>query len=74
MALDLHKNAIYDKKGEKDIIPVKMEDIVTPTYPVNPLELLGETKFGKPRVVPEEEVGTPIQEFYRDATVFITGK
>ncbi|KAI5721993.1 hypothetical protein M8J76_002099 [Diaphorina citri] len=53
--------------------PVNYNDIVTPDYPIDPWELLGENSFGQPREVPEHEVGTPIQEFYRGATVLITG-
>uniref|UniRef100_A0A8D9DWS6 Fatty acyl-CoA reductase n=1 Tax=Cacopsylla melanoneura TaxID=428564 RepID=A0A8D9DWS6_9HEMI len=52
---------------------VKMDPIVTPEFPVDPLQLLGEKSFGKPRHVPVEEVGTPIQEFFRDASVLVTG-
>ncbi|KAI5725359.1 hypothetical protein M8J77_014481 [Diaphorina citri] len=78
MALDLHKIAV---KLEQDVLSqgapgapkLEMSEIVTAQYPIDPFELLGENSFGKPRVVPPDEVGSPIQEFYRGASVFVTG-
>lgn len=46
--------------------------IVTPEYPINPLELLGEKQFERQTHF-SDEIGSPVQEFFRDATVFITG-
>lgn len=40
---------------------------------LDPLEILGEYNFNDPREVDESEVGSPVQEFFRDAVVFITG-
>lgn len=39
----------------------------------DPLEVLGEYSFNEPREIDESEVGSPVQEFYRDAVVFLTG-
>ncbi|XP_065204287.1 fatty acyl-CoA reductase wat-like [Planococcus citri] len=50
-----------------------LKRIITPEYPRDPLEILGERNFNPPRIVPKEEIGTPVQEFFRDVTVFITG-
>ncbi|KAK7595543.1 hypothetical protein V9T40_013368 [Parthenolecanium corni] len=67
------------EKGEKtkDIENRDNEDmlrrIISPKYPINPYELLGLRNFKAPRIIPKEEVGTPVQEFFRDATVFLTG-
>ncbi len=47
--------------------------IMTPHYTEDPYEVLGERNFADPRVVPKSEKGTPVQEFYRDAVVFLTG-
>ncbi|KAK7595121.1 hypothetical protein V9T40_001554 [Parthenolecanium corni] len=67
------------EKGEKtkDIEDrdneVVLRRIISPKYPIDPYELLGFRNFKTPRIVPKEEVGTPVQEFFRDATVFLTG-
>ncbi|KAK7595541.1 hypothetical protein V9T40_013366 [Parthenolecanium corni] len=67
------------EKGEKtkDIENRDNEDmlrrIISPKYPIDPYELLGLRNFKAPRIIPKEEVGTPVQEFFRDATVFLTG-
>lgn len=53
--------------------PVNIADIITPAHPYDPLQLLGEKSFSLPRCVPVDEIGTPIQEFFRDASVLITG-
>lgn len=39
----------------------------------DPLALLGERSFKDPEEIPADVTGTPIQEFYRDATIFLTG-
>ncbi|KAL1453646.1 hypothetical protein WDU94_009972 [Cyamophila willieti] len=69
--MDLHK-VTQEFKSRTNVV-VNLKEIVTEKYPINPYELLGETKFGKPRLISESEVGSPIQEFFRDGTVFITG-
>ena len=50
-----------------------VKTLVTPEFPKNPYEVLGELDFKEPQVIPRSKVGTPVQEFYRDATVFVTG-
>lgn len=40
---------------------------------LDPLEVLGENSFNEPREVDESEVGSPVQEFFRNTVVFITG-
>lgn len=40
---------------------------------LNPYTVLGETTFKKQNKIPEDVEGTPIQEFFREAHVFITG-
>ncbi len=50
-----------------------LKSIISPYYPEDPWEVLGERRFEGPRIVPKSEKGTPVQEFYRDATVFVTG-
>ncbi|XP_065213885.1 fatty acyl-CoA reductase wat-like [Planococcus citri] len=75
MALDMHRRNVLKKGqaqvGEDDAELLKR--IITPEYPRDPLEILGERNFNSPRVVPKDEIGTPVQEFFRDVTVFITG-
>lgn len=71
MALDLHRKYIEKTQDSAPLVPIK--DIVNSKYYLDPLELLGERSFNEPREVPESEIGTPIQEFFRDATVFLTG-
>ncbi len=60
---------IDDGEGNEDIL----RKIVSPEYPENPYEILGIWKFNPPQVVLESEIGTPVQEFYRNATIFLTG-
>lgn len=52
-----------------------IKDIVTDEYPVDPLQLVGEKSFDDPADLEETDKlrGSDIQEFYRDATIFITG-
>lgn len=52
-----------------------MDDIVTDEYPLDPLQLVGEKSFDDPADLAETDKlpGSDVQEFYRDATVFITG-
>lgn len=40
---------------------------------LDPLEVLGEKSFNEPREVDESEIGSPVQEFFRDAVVLVTG-
>lgn len=47
------------------------DQIITPEYPIDPLEQLGEKNFRRRPFF--RDAGTPVQEFYRDATIFITG-
>jgi len=72
MALDLHRKYI-EKKQDSAPLKVATKDIINSKYYLNPLELLGETSFNEPREVEESEIGSPIQEFFRDAVVFLTG-
>lgn len=73
MALDLHrKNELKKPKQSYDEI---MKDIVTKDFPLDPLELVGEKSFDDPVTLEEidKQQGSDVQEFYRDATIFITG-
>ncbi len=74
MALDVHRQGVL-RKGEKRNIEEDeiLKKIITPEHPIDPLELLGERSFNEPREIPKDEIGTPTQEFFRDATVFLTG-
>jgi alcohol-forming fatty acyl-CoA reductase len=71
MALDLHRKYIEKKQDSAPLVPIK--DIINSKYYLDPLELLGERSFNEPREVDESEIGSPIQEFFRDAVVFLTG-
>jgi len=71
MALDLHRKYIEKKQESAPLQPIK--DIVNSKYYLDPLELLGERSFNEPREIDESEIGTPIQEFFRDAVIFLTG-
>jgi len=71
MALDLHRKYIEKKQDSAPLAPIK--DIINSKYYLDPLELLGERSFDEPREVNESEIGSPIQEFFRDAVVFLTG-
>lgn len=73
MALDLHrKNDLKKPKQPYDEI---MKDIVTKDFPLDPLELVGEKSFNDPAAVEalDGQPGSDVQEFYRDATIFLTG-
>jgi len=73
MALDLHrKNEL--KKSNKSYDDI-MKDIVTKDFPLDPLELVGEKSFDDPAVLEalDAQPGSDVQEFYRDATIFLTG-
>lgn len=71
MALDLHRKYIEKKQDSAPLVPIK--DIVNSKYYLDPLELLGERSFNEPREVDASEIGTPIQEFFRDGVVMLTG-
>ncbi|CAH1708590.1 unnamed protein product [Aphis gossypii] len=71
MALDLHRKYIEKKQDSAPLAPIK--DIINSKYYLDPLELLGERSFDEPREVNESEIGSPVQEFFRDAVVFLTG-
>lgn len=60
---------VDDGLGNEDIY----RKIISPKYPEDPFEVLGERNFSAPRVVSETEVGSPVQEFYRNSTIFLTG-
>lgn len=73
MALDLYrKNELKKPRKSYDEI---MKDIVTDEFPLDPLQLVGEKSFDDPATLVEFEnqQGSNVQEFYRDATIFITG-
>lgn len=71
MALDLHRKYIDKKQESAPLVPIK--DIINSKYYLDPLELLGERSFGEPREIAESEIGTPVQEFYRDGVILLTG-
>lgn len=73
MALDLHKK--NDLRNTKKTYDEIIKDIVTDEYPLNPLEVLGENGFDDPAVVEEmdQQPESNVQEFYKDATIFVTG-
>jgi fatty acyl-CoA reductase len=71
MALDLYRTDLAKKTDSVPLVPVK--DIINSKYYIDPLELLGERSFNEPREVHESEIGSPVQEFFRNAVVFITG-
>lgn len=75
MALDMHRKALEKKGHKKRSIEEEeiLKRIITPDHPIDPLELLGERSFNEPRDIPREEIGTPVQEFFRDTTIFLTG-
>ncbi|XP_065226235.1 fatty acyl-CoA reductase wat-like [Planococcus citri] len=76
MALDMHRRNVLKKGGHAQVDEDDAEllkRIITPEFPRDPLEILGERSFNPPRIVPKEEIGTPVQEFFRDVTVFVTG-
>lgn len=72
MALEEQNGNGEDPRRAYDDI---MQDIVTDEFPEDPLELLGENGFDDPAAVEATDglPGSDVQEFYRDATVFITG-
>ncbi|KAK7595553.1 hypothetical protein V9T40_013378 [Parthenolecanium corni] len=63
------KTKAIENRDNEDIL----RRIISPKCPIDPYELLGLRNFKTPRIVPKEEVGTPVQEFFRDTTVFLTG-
>lgn len=69
MALDLHRRNANNEPVREEIT----EEIVNSRYPKDPLQLLGERSFGNPKDLDSDEVGTPIQEFFRNKTIFLTG-
>lgn len=77
MALDMHRDGLKKKCSGNHLKiseeAYSMEDIITPEYPLDPLEVIGERSFNQPREIPVEEIGSPVQEFYRDATILLTG-
>lgn len=73
MALDLcRQNEFQAKKKSYSEI---YDDIVTDEYPLDPLQMVGEKSFDDPAALKEldELPGSDVQEFYRDATIFLTG-
>nr|XP_018907044.1 PREDICTED: putative fatty acyl-CoA reductase CG5065 [Bemisia tabaci] len=52
---------------------VVVKDMKNSKYYLDPLSLLGERSFKEPQEIPDDVTGTPIQEFFRGATVFLTG-
>jgi len=73
MALDLHRKNEF-KKSKKSYDEI-IKDIVTDEFPLNPLELVGEMSFDNPAILEETDKlpKTNVQEFYRNASIFITG-
>lgn len=69
MALDLHRRNANNEPVREEIT----EEIVNSRYPKDPLQLLGERSFRNPKDLDSDEVGTPIQEFFRNKTIFLTG-
>lgn len=73
MALDLSRKNEFKKprKSYDDI----MKEIITDKFPLDPLELVGEKSFDDPTVLAEidKHQGSDVQEFYKDATIFLTG-
>lgn len=61
---------IFDRTNESEKL---LAEIVTPEYPENPYELLGMMDFKERTTFAEEQNGTAVQEFYRNATVLVTG-
>ncbi len=50
-----------------------MRQIITAEYPEDPLTILGERKFDQYQPSLEIDAGSPIQEFFRNTTVLVTG-
>lgn len=76
MALDLYKKDEFKKsKKNKKSYDEVIKDIVTDDFPLNPLELVGELSFDDPATLAETDKlpRSDVQEFYRDASIFITG-
>nr|WKE35581.1 alcohol forming fatty acyl CoA reductase [Paurocephala sauteri] len=75
MALDIHKKAVTKQKSKRrfSFQPDVTPEIVNSKYINDPLQLLGEKSFGSPKDILDDEIGTPIQEFFRGSTIFITG-
>uniref|UniRef100_A0A1B6IKS1 Fatty acyl-CoA reductase n=1 Tax=Homalodisca liturata TaxID=320908 RepID=A0A1B6IKS1_9HEMI len=57
----------------RPVFPKKQQDLSSQLHDQDPLQLLGEKSFAKPKETAFDEIGTPIQEFFRDSHVFITG-
>ncbi|XKL65007.1 hypothetical protein PGB90_005093 [Kerria lacca] len=75
MALaDKFRNILAAKNLNNEISQEEiLRSIINSKFPQNPWEILGENSFNEPRTVPKEEVGSPVQEFFRNANVFVTG-
>lgn len=71
-ALDLHRNKMYVDVKQNVTPSTPVNNTVNPIY-MDPLEVLGEKSFNEPREVNESEIGSPVQEFFRDAVVLVTG-
>lgn len=73
MALDIcRENELKKPRKSYDDI---MKDIVTDEFPLDPLQLIGEKSFDDPATLTdfENHAGSNVQEFYKNATIFITG-
>uniref|UniRef100_A0A1B6FNL1 Fatty acyl-CoA reductase n=1 Tax=Cuerna arida TaxID=1464854 RepID=A0A1B6FNL1_9HEMI len=70
LSLDLCTNTIG---ATRPIFPSKQQDLKIKLNYQDPLQILGEKSFGKPKETRVEEIGTPVQEFFRNSHVFITG-
>ncbi|KAG8310388.1 hypothetical protein J6590_064972 [Homalodisca vitripennis] len=70
LSLNLRTNNIG---ATKRIFPSKQQELKLKLNYQDPLLILGEKSFGKPKETGVEEIGTPIQEFFRNSHVFITG-
>lgn len=60
-----------NKKGKTPL--ESFNDLVISKYYKDPLELLGERSFKEPQKIDESVIGSPVQEFFRDAVVLLTG-
>lgn len=70
MASNQSSSTLEKNEALKD---VDLGKIISKEFPKDPYELLGEKYFNRPREISETEVGTPVQEFYRNSSVFVTG-
>jgi len=73
MALDLHRKNEF-KKSKKSYDEI-IKEIVNDDFPLNPLQLVGELSFDDPATLKETDKlpRSDVQEFYKDASIFITG-